>query len=256
MSNGSAATDGRSDRRRRSRRAGLRGAGQGADSPRRRARRSGGGTRRPGRRGRRGAARHRALGDLGAARARRRRARPDSLAGGHRASLLCRRFDRLGGDGRCAGDRCRRGLSRRRGDRVAVRRRATHDPRRCRDPARHGGARRRRVSAERLLAICLRHQARPGRPHRGARGDHRPGADLRVRRRAGDADRQLGRARAACDRKHRLHDRLAVRAGALHLPRDHRDAAARRHPLHAGDHQPRHDLPHRLGAGRGAPDAR
>ena len=138
-------------------------------------------------------------------------------------------------------------VPRRRGGRRTVRRRASAGHRRAGHAAGNGGAGRRRLPAQRLVELRLRHQARHPHPHARRHRRHRRTADLRPAGRAGDAHRQLGRARAARHRQHRLHDRLGVRAGGVHAFRGHRDAEARRRALHDRRHRLRDHVP--LGMG-------
>ena len=85
-------------------------------------------------------------------------------------------------------------------------------------------------------------------PHARRRRGHRRTADLRPARRAGDADRQLGRDGPAGDRQHRLHDRQRVRARALLALRGHRDPERGGDLYRSASSTSRH-LPLRLGAG-------
>ena len=96
----------------------------------------------------------------------------------------------------------------RRGRGDAFRRRAVPGDRRPGDTAGNGRSDRRRLLAQRLVELRLGHQALDAHPHAGARRGHGRAADLRYTGRAGDVDRQLGRARPSRHREHRLHGRL------------------------------------------------
>ena len=122
-------------------------------------------------------------------------------------SVVRRPLDRLGADGRGAGDRHRRGLPGRRRRRGAVRRRTPAGDRRTGHAPGNGHAAGRRLPADRILELRVRHQARHAHPHARRHRGHGRAAHLRAAGREGHAHRQLGRAGAARHRQHRLPHR-------------------------------------------------